>query len=237
MSERRCPGDSLEVKTSSPEDHGSPFQRAREAAGRRVPCAGCGFDGEPALRRPRHLSEAWHRDPATYFGCRRCGRSLARIDGPVVSRSSEVESDGIPDPGGTLRAFMTRDPLAPVRFDSSAGPPISLSLRSILGPPLDGIDLRSGITVRRPDGSDCPVPFAFTRHGLPWVLWRAFKVDDARGRPTGITDDRLGSLLEVESVEAVFAVAIDPTARWQAIELELPLPGQRTQGTHDTPCP
>ena len=225
------------MKAFFPEDDGSPFRRARDAARGRIPCAGCGFDGEPALRRPRHLSEAWYRDPTTYFGCRRCGRSLARIDGPVVPRSPEVESDGIPDPGGTLRAFLTRDPLAPLRFGSSDSPPISLSLRSILGPPLDGIDLKSGIAVRRPDGSDCRVPFAFTRHGLPWVLWRAFRVDDARGLPTGIADDQLSSLLAVESVEAAFAVAIDPTARWQAIELELPTSGQRTQGAHDRPGP
>jgi hypothetical protein len=131
---------------------------------------------------------------------------------------------------------MIRDPLAPVRFDLSAGAPISLSLRSILGPPLAGIDLKSQVTVRRPGGSDRTVPFAFTRHGLPWVVWRASALDDAREIPAGIADDDLGSLVEVESVEAAFVVVIDPKARWQAIELGPRGPDQRPQATGGDPC-
>jgi hypothetical protein len=117
---------------------------------------------------------------------------------------------------------MTRDPLAPVRAGSSGGSPVPFSLASILGPPLAGIDFRPEVTVRRPGGPDRVVPFAFTRHGLPWVVWRAVEVEDARELPAGFADDGLTGLLEVASVEAAFAVFIDPTAGWRAVRLELP---------------
>jgi hypothetical protein len=173
------------------------------------------------MRRPRHLSEAWYRDPATYFGCRRCGGRLAAIEGPAASRPSEVAIDDIPDPGGTLRAFMIRDPLAAVRFDPVSDGQLTLRMRDILGPPLAGVELLSRVAVRRPGRAARTVPFAFTRFGLPWVLWRVYRVDDARDPSAGITDDGLAELLEVDSVEAAFAVAVDPAARWQAVALDL----------------
>jgi hypothetical protein len=190
-----------------------------------MPCTGCGAGGEPALRRPRHLSEAWYRDPATYFGCRQCGRHLAAIEGPAASRPSEVAIDGVPDPEGTLRAFMIRDPLAPLRQGPSTGGRSSLLMRSILGPPFAGIELRSRVTVRRPGVPGRVVPFAFTRHGLPWVVWRAVEVEDARVPPCGIAVGGLGDLLEVESVEAAFTVLVDATAGGQAIRTEPRGPG------------
>jgi len=187
------------------------------------------------LRRPRYLSEEWYRNPDTCFGCRQCGQRLAAIEGPAASRPSEVAIDGVPDPEGTLRAVMTRDPLAPVRSDPSEG--ASLSLRSILGPPLAGIDLKSQVLIRRPGGPEWVVPFAFTRHGLPWVVWRAVEVVDAGGVAAGIAgsgpdtgpdtgpDGVLDGVFEIASVEAAFVVAIDLTANWRVIKLDPRPPG------------
>lgn len=122
---------------------------------------------------------------------------------------------------------MTRDPLAPIRFDPSEG--ASLSLRPILGPPLAGIDLKSQVSIRLPGGPGWVVPFAFIRHGLPWVVWRAVEVEDAGELAAGIADGGpdgvLDGVLEIASVEAAFVVAIDPTASWRVIKLESRPPG------------
>jgi hypothetical protein len=169
------------------------------------------------LRRPRHLSEAWYRDPSTYFGCRQCGLHLASIDGPAASRPSEVAHDGVPDPEGTLRAFMVRDPLAPLRIGGEAGRSVSLPMRSIFGPPLAGIDLRTQVAVHRRGRPLSVVPFAFTRHGRPWVVWEAIGVDDAARSAAVEVDAGLRGLIEVDSVEAAFTVLIDPKADWQVL--------------------
>ena len=126
---------------------------------------------------------------------------------------------------------MTRDPLAPVRSDPSEG--ASLSLRSILGPPLAGIDLKSQVSIRCQGGPGWVVPFAFTRHGLPWVVWRAVEVEDAGEQAGGIADSGpdtgpdgvLDGVFEIASVEAAFVVAIDLTANWRVIKLEPRPPG------------
>lgn len=237
MSEKRGECDPVEVKSCCYEDHGSPVRRARETARRRLPCPGCGSAEEPALRRPRHLCEQWHRDPSTHFGCRTCGWRLAAIDGPASTRPSEVAIDGIPDPEGTLRAVLTRDPLAPIRLDPWTGNELSLSLSSILGPPLAGIELRSRVKVGRPGRAEVTVPFAFLRYSIPWVLWRAAEVEDAQALPDSFAgpEQTLAGMLEVESVEAAFLVAIDRKANWQVIRLCRDQPGTVDQPDDEGP--
>jgi hypothetical protein len=219
------------VKATDYEDHSSQIRLAREEARVQLPCRECGSAGEPALRRPRYLSEAWYRSPDSFFGCRGCGRHLARIEGPAASRPSEVAIDGIPDPAGTLHAFIIRDPLAPLRFDPLRDAALSIQLSVILGPPLAGIELRSQMPLHRRGAELSEAPFAFTRHGLPWVVWQPVAVDDAEQLPEsfeqgGAAGTGLRGLLAVDSVEAAFAVAIDPKANWRSIRVEPAPPAQ-----------
>lgn len=83
-------------------DYGSPVRKARELARSELPCQACGFDGEPALRRPRPYSREWRLDPGTYFGCPACGNALARLSGPAANRPADVSEDHLPDPAGMI---------------------------------------------------------------------------------------------------------------------------------------
>jgi hypothetical protein len=90
---------------------------------------------------------------------------------------------------------------------------------------LTGIELRSQLPVRRRDGELHEAPFAFTRHGLPWVIWHPVEVQNAELPPQGFEGcEAVGpgfcDLLAVNSIEAVFAVAIDSSANWRAIRIE-----------------
>lgn len=80
------------------------MRKARGEARSNLPCAGCGFEGEPVLRKPRPYSAEWIRDRSTYFGCPTCGLSLARLFGPSAHRPADVPSDHLPDPAGLVEA-------------------------------------------------------------------------------------------------------------------------------------
>ncbi len=101
LSERPAINDTSLVTTYP--DHSSPVRKARDLARTNVPCARCGFGGEPVLRKPRPYSPDWGRDRSTYFGCSSCGFLLARLSGPAANRPSDISADRLPDPAGLVR--------------------------------------------------------------------------------------------------------------------------------------
>lgn len=114
---------------------------------------------------------------------------------------------------------MIRDPLAPVRLTHAPGAKVDIRMRTVFGPPLSGISLRSRVPVRRPALPDLVAPFALTRHGRPWVVWRVVEVADARAPVDGQAGGGLDAFLGVDSVEAAFVVLVDSKAGWKAIRL------------------
>ncbi|MEX0620770.1 MAG: hypothetical protein WD181_04245 [Solirubrobacterales bacterium] len=164
-----------------------------------------------------------------------CDQKLTAIGGSAATRASDIAEDGIPDPEGTLRALMTRDPLVFIDFDPATEPPVSLPLRPILGLPLAGIELRSEVAVIFSGRSEQVAPFAFTRHGLPWVVIGAVQSEDALEPPIDVASCGLELLLEDGSVEAAFIVVVDQRAGWQVIKLRPRVdsalePGNQTAG-------
>lgn len=208
-------------------DHGSPVRRARADARVRLPCPGCGSGKDPELRKPRHFSEAWYRNPASYFGCAGCGVRLAGIEGPAADRPSQAAVDRIPDPEGTLRAMLTRDPGWVRSLATPGSPTIPLRLEPVMGPAVTGIEIRAGCELRVPvgigTGSRSPqrikAPLALIRHAMPWVVWQVEPVEEILAPASAVGCRELSALLECSSVEAAFTVTIDLADRWQVRRL------------------
>lgn len=214
----------LQMNPNGYRDHGSPVRRARAAARAKLPCADCGSGKEPEVRKPRYLSEAWHRDPSSHFGCVDCGRRLIAIEGPAADRPSDLATDRVPDPAGTLRLIAGRDP-ARVRWLAREGAlPEPLHLDPEFGKGLSGVDLRAAVRIRVPaaampgTGPDLrwvQAPLVLARHGLPWVIWRVREVEEIVA-PVPVTGfPELAVTLAAPSVEAAFVVSIDSDDRWQ----------------------
>jgi hypothetical protein len=140
-----------------------------------------------------------------------------------------VAIDRVPDPAGTLRAMISRDPrwfrsLTAMVDDGSRAP---LSLASVMDGRLAGIEFRAAWRVRVPpapgSGPDAEAeivlaPGALLRHGMPWVVWSLERIV---APAPGIANPDLASTLRVDSVEAAFAVALDPEDRWQMTRIRL----------------
>jgi hypothetical protein len=156
-----------------------------KAAGR-LPCSDCDADGPPDLRKPRLFSDAWHRDPSSYFACPGCGLRLAALSGPASERPSQVAIDRIPDPAGTLRAMISRDPRWFRSLTAADRPRVPLSLAGAMDGRLAGIEFRADWRVRVPpapgsgpsaDSGTVLAPAALLRHGMPWVVWSLESVE------------------------------------------------------------
>lgn len=205
-------------------DHSSPVRRAKAAARAKLPCADCGSGKEPEVRKPRHFSEAWHRDRSSYLGCAGCGRRLAGIGGPAADRPSEVARDRVPDPAGTLRSILARDPACIRKLALEGALTEPLPLDPELGKGLAGVDIRAAVRVRVPAGAEpgkgpdlqwVEAPLVLARHGLPWVIWRVREVEEIVAPLPATGSPELAATLAVPSVEAAFVVSIDSEDRWQ----------------------
>jgi hypothetical protein len=143
-----------------------------------------------------------------------------------------VAIDRVPDPAGTLRAMISRDPrwfrsLTATVDDGSRAP---LSLASVMDGRLAGIEFRPawGVHVPPAPGSGpsavarvVRAPGVLLRHGMPWVVWSLESVERIVAPAPGIANPELASTLRVDSVEAAFTVALDPGDRWQMTRIRL----------------
>ena len=162
--QKQALGRDFRNMTSYP-DHGSPVRKAREAARAKTPCAGCGTDAEPVLRKPHPFSAEWELDRSTYFGCAVCGALLARLSGPAANRPSDVPSDRLPDPAGMLATRIQRalDGVPPCQRPSVLESALADVAR----------DHGPGLRVIRADDRAGSIPPAFTLlwRGEPWLTF------------------------------------------------------------------
>lgn len=166
------------------------------------------------MRKPRHLSVKWHASQDIYFGCRRCGYRLSAIEGPAADRASEVAADRVPDPEGTLRWLLVRDADLMLRFSQPETGPHSIRLGEVMSRGLAGVELRTQPASARPEAANRVAPLLLTFYGLPWVICEVRPVEEIVSPPQAFADQEVRELLEFDSVEAGFAVAIDPEGRW-----------------------
>jgi hypothetical protein len=141
-----------------------------------------------------------------------------------------VASDRVPDPAGTLRTMICRDLRWFRSLTAADGSRSRFGLDTFLGDRLAGVEFRARCEVRvpPPPGSGgsgvagrVEVPAVLLRHGMPWVVWGLESVERIVSPVPGFSQPDLISTLRVDSVEAAFAVAIDPEDRWQMTRIRL----------------